>query len=240
MRIQSPLSPACGVRIWSFVDQLGLVQRIDSRHSGTATVPEGAWVTGGDWDHSLWGGELPTREWIDAVTPDALQYLLAGATLVGAAVLTAIGGWVPLTATAAQSALLVARGAGGVSSPVKMFLNGTMPALTNISVGSLYGTSGAEAAMMAFSSAKFFGCFGSLIFNSCSLGLEFSTSMLSHYESGAKAIDKTDGISLEFDDWRFNLRMSNTEPVVRLNVESRGNKQLVEQKTAEVLHLLNS
>jgi predicted amidohydrolase YtcJ len=35
-----------------------------------ATVPAGTWVTGGDWDHTLWGGELPTRAWIDAVTPD--------------------------------------------------------------------------------------------------------------------------------------------------------------------------
>ncbi|MCL4849365.1 MAG: amidohydrolase [Acidobacteria bacterium] len=35
-----------------------------------ATVPAGTWITGGDWDHSLWGGELPTRDWIDAVTPD--------------------------------------------------------------------------------------------------------------------------------------------------------------------------
>jgi predicted amidohydrolase YtcJ len=35
-----------------------------------ATVPAGTWITGGDWDHSLWGGELPTREWIDAATPD--------------------------------------------------------------------------------------------------------------------------------------------------------------------------
>jgi predicted amidohydrolase YtcJ len=34
-----------------------------------ATVPEGTWITGGDWDHTLWGGELPTRNWIDAVTP---------------------------------------------------------------------------------------------------------------------------------------------------------------------------
>ena len=34
-----------------------------------ATVPEGTWITGGDWDHSLWGGELPEREWIDAITP---------------------------------------------------------------------------------------------------------------------------------------------------------------------------
>jgi Predicted metal-dependent hydrolase with the TIM-barrel fold len=35
-----------------------------------ATVPAGTWITGGDWDHSLWGGELPTHEWIDAVAPD--------------------------------------------------------------------------------------------------------------------------------------------------------------------------
>ncbi|HEX2077745.1 MAG TPA: amidohydrolase [Longimicrobium sp.] len=33
------------------------------------TVPAGTWITGGDWDHSLWGGELPRREWIDSVTP---------------------------------------------------------------------------------------------------------------------------------------------------------------------------
>jgi phosphomannomutase len=61
-----------------------------------------------------------------------------------------------------------------------------------------------------------------------------------HYVAGAKSIDKTDGISLEFDDWRFNLRMSNTEPVVRLNVESRNDQLLVAQKTTEVLNLLNS
>jgi hypothetical protein len=36
----------------------------------SATVPKGTWITGGDWDHELWGGELPRREWIDAVTPD--------------------------------------------------------------------------------------------------------------------------------------------------------------------------
>jgi predicted amidohydrolase YtcJ len=35
-----------------------------------ATVPTGTWITGGDWDHELWGGELPRRDWIDAVTPD--------------------------------------------------------------------------------------------------------------------------------------------------------------------------
>jgi len=35
-----------------------------------ATVPAGTWITGGDWDHTLWGGELPRRDWIDEVTPD--------------------------------------------------------------------------------------------------------------------------------------------------------------------------
>jgi predicted amidohydrolase YtcJ len=35
-----------------------------------ATAPKGAWITGGDWDHELWGGELPRRDWIDSVTPN--------------------------------------------------------------------------------------------------------------------------------------------------------------------------
>src|SRR5688572_19215554 len=36
----------------------------------SATVPKGTWILGGDWDHQNWGGELPTRAWIDSVTPD--------------------------------------------------------------------------------------------------------------------------------------------------------------------------
>lgn len=64
--------------------------------------------------------------------------------------------------------------------------------------------------------------------------------VLNYYGADAKFIDKTDGISLEFDTWRFNLRMSNTEPVVRLNVESRNDQALVAQKTTDVLNLLNS
>ena len=44
---------------------------------------------------------------------------------------------------------------------------------------------------------------------------------------------------MEFADWRFNLRGSNTEPLVRLNVESRGNEALMQEKTAELLALLD-
>ena len=47
------------------------------------------------------------------------------------------------------------------------------------------------------------------------------------------------GLSMAMGDWRFNLRMSNTEPVVRLNVESRGDKSLMESKTAELLSFLD-
>ena len=60
------------------------------------------------------------------------------------------------------------------------------------------------------------------------------------YQKDARVIDETDGISLEFDQWRFNLRSSNTEPVVRLNVESRANPKLMQEKTQEILELLRS
>ena len=58
------------------------------------------------------------------------------------------------------------------------------------------------------------------------------------YAPVAQSVDETDGYSFEFDDWRFNVRKSNTEPVVRLNVESRGDEALMRMKTAEVLELL--
>lgn len=58
------------------------------------------------------------------------------------------------------------------------------------------------------------------------------------YTDGAKHIDHVDGLSVEFADWRFNLRMSNTEPVVRLNVESRADTPLMQAKTKELLALM--
>lgn len=52
-------------------------------------------------------------------------------------------------------------------------------------------------------------------------------------------IDKTDGVSSEFKDWRFNVRPSNTEPVIRLNVEAT-NKELMEQKRDELLNIIRN
>ncbi|XTZ40495.1 colanic acid biosynthesis phosphomannomutase CpsG [Salmonella enterica] len=60
-----------------------------------------------------------------------------------------------------------------------------------------------------------------------------------HFAPGSLEIDRTDGISIAFPDWRFNLRSSNTEPVVRLNVESRRDVSLMETRTQEILALLN-
>ena len=58
--------------------------------------------------------------------------------------------------------------------------------------------------------------------------------VLDHFKSYINEIDRTDGISVEFRDWRFNLRSSNTEPLLRLNVETRRNPELLERKTREI------
>ncbi len=59
------------------------------------------------------------------------------------------------------------------------------------------------------------------------------------YVAEALSEDNTDGLSLEFADWRFNVRMSNTEPVVRLNVETRADTALMLQRRDELLALLD-
>ena len=60
----------------------------------------------------------------------------------------------------------------------------------------------------------------------------------SHFADQNPAVDRTDGLSMEFDQWRFNLRASNTEPVLRLNVESRADSALMQAKTDEILGLI--
>ena len=58
------------------------------------------------------------------------------------------------------------------------------------------------------------------------------------YGADALGVDRTDGLSFEYATWRFNCRSSNTEPVVRLNVESRGSTELMQEKTRELLDLM--
>ena len=59
-----------------------------------------------------------------------------------------------------------------------------------------------------------------------------------HYADSATSVEKIDGLSMSFDNWRFNIRMSSTEPVLRLNIESRADKALMREKTDELLELV--
>lgn len=62
--------------------------------------------------------------------------------------------------------------------------------------------------------------------------------VLEFYAPKSQVIDRTDGLSMEFNEWRFNLRGSNTEPLLRLNVESRGDAALVAAKVMEIQGML--
>lgn len=59
-----------------------------------------------------------------------------------------------------------------------------------------------------------------------------------HFVAGAVSVESIDGLSVAHERWRFNLRTSNTEPLVRLNVESRGDAVLMRDKAAEILEVL--
>jgi len=61
-----------------------------------------------------------------------------------------------------------------------------------------------------------------------------------HYAASADIVEKIDGLSMSFGNWRFNLRMSSTEPVIRLNVEARADEALMQGKTKELLGLIKS
>jgi phosphomannomutase/phosphomannomutase/phosphoglucomutase len=60
-----------------------------------------------------------------------------------------------------------------------------------------------------------------------------------HFKGSEIGTDYIDGLSMEFQNWRFNLRPSNTEPVIRLNVEVRNDKILLDKKTEELLSLID-
>lgn len=63
--------------------------------------------------------------------------------------------------------------------------------------------------------------------------------ILAAFAGQEPALDTTDGISVEFPQWRFNLRGSNTEPLLRLNVETRGDQALLEQQTEKLRALIS-
>ncbi|MCP4188672.1 MAG: phosphomannomutase [Gammaproteobacteria bacterium] len=64
------------------------------------------------------------------------------------------------------------------------------------------------------------------------------TSLKQHYTGLQPRIDEIDGLGMDFGNWRFNVRPSNTEPLLRINVESRGDQELMEAKRDELLGLI--
>ena len=58
------------------------------------------------------------------------------------------------------------------------------------------------------------------------------------YSVKAVSIDELDGLSMSFENWRFNIRESNTEPLVRLNLETKSNRHLLIRKTEELKGLI--
>lgn len=105
-----------------------------------------------------------------------------------------------------------------------------------IMIAHLVSTSGRSLGDLVSEMVKNFPCSGEI--NSSVADVKTVIAKVEHtYASGGK-VDKIDGLSVEFDDWRFNLRGSNTEPVIRLNVETRGDQALMEAKTAELLAII--
>ena len=100
-------------------------------------------------------------------------------------------------------------------------------------------TSGKSLSELVSERMRMFPCSGE-INNRVPDGKAAISLVQSNYEKQALSIDFTDGLSMEFAEWRLNLRASNTEPLIRFNVESRGSESLMQAKTAEVLGLLAS
>ena len=69
---------------------------------------------------------------------------------------------------------------------------------------------------------------------------EIIHSVKTHFSNEKHELDETDGVSMDFGHWRFNLRASNTEPLLRMNLETRGDYHLMEQKRDELLELIGA
>ena len=104
-------------------------------------------------------------------------------------------------------------------------------------IAELVSTSGLSLAELVEDRMRAYPCSGEINFKVADARAA-TERVLTHYASQAPALDHTDGISADFGQWRFNLRSSNTEPLLRLNVESRADAKLMQERTAEITALL--
>lgn len=111
--------------------------------------------------------------------------------------------------------------------------------LTWLSVVARLSAEGAGLAELMEERIAAFPCSGEINFTVTDAA-RTQAAIADFYSSRAQAVDTLDGLGLEFDDWRFNLRASNTEPLLRLNVETRGDPALLADKVAELKRLIEA
>ena len=104
-------------------------------------------------------------------------------------------------------------------------------------IAALVSESGRSLADLVEARMQKFPCSGEINFKVADAKRSVAR-VMEHYAAQAPALDHTDGISADFGDWRFNLRSSNTEPLLRLNVETRGDAALLRARTDEISQLL--
>jgi len=100
-------------------------------------------------------------------------------------------------------------------------------------IAGLVSTTGMSLAEMVEDRMRAFPCSGEINFKVDDARAAIDR-VIAHYARFDPVLDHTDGISADFGNWRFNLRSSNTEPLLRLNVESRADAELMHEKTAEL------
>ncbi|WP_066093698.1 phosphomannomutase/phosphoglucomutase [Xanthomonas massiliensis] len=104
-------------------------------------------------------------------------------------------------------------------------------------IAELVSTSGRSLGDMVADRIARFPCSGEINFKVADAKAAVAR-VMDHFAPLSPALDHTDGVSADFGDWRFNLRSSNTEPLLRLNVESRGDRALMETRTRQISELI--
>jgi phosphomannomutase/phosphoglucomutase len=104
-------------------------------------------------------------------------------------------------------------------------------------IASLVSTTGKSLGELVADRMQAFPCSGEINFRVDDAKATVAR-VLAHYEPQNPSIDRTDGVSADFGAWRFNLRSSNTEPLLRLNVETRGDAALMHARTDELAALI--
>ncbi len=104
-------------------------------------------------------------------------------------------------------------------------------------IAALVSESGRSLADLVEARMQKFPCSGEINFKVADAKRSVAR-VMEHFAAQAPSLDHTDGISADFGNWRFNLRSSNTEPLLRLNVETRGDAALLRARTEEISQLL--